>query len=85
MFKKEDRRQILRTMQMDSEFLKKHNLMDYSLLFAVENQTSDEKIVEKVLDTRSEFSTTIKGAPRNHIYNSNNDQYHYHMAIIDYL
>jgi len=73
----------LRTIQMDSDFLQKHDLMDYSLLFAVENQTGDAKVAET--RAASEFSTAMIAAPRNHIYNSNNDQYHYHMAIIDYL
>lgn len=73
----------MRTMQKDSDFLQKHDLMDYSLLFAVENQTGDAKAAE--IRASEITSYTMKAAPRNHIYNSNNDQYHYHMAIIDYL
>ena len=35
-FKKEDRKNIQRIMKRDKDFLAEHNLMDYSLLFAVE-------------------------------------------------
>jgi CRISPR/Cas system-associated endonuclease Cas3-HD len=39
-FKKEDRRKIREIIKKDTKFLKDHSLMDYSLLFAVENDLS---------------------------------------------
>jgi hypothetical protein len=42
-FKKEDRMEILNTMEKDAAILEKHNIMDYSLLFCIEKNPSFKK------------------------------------------
>lgn len=46
-FSKEDRKSITQALERDTEFLKKHQLMDYSLLFAVENNIKNQIIHQK--------------------------------------
>jgi hypothetical protein len=46
-FSKEDRKSITQALEKDTEFLKKHQLMDYSLLFAVENNLKNQIIHQK--------------------------------------
>ena len=88
-----DDRELLRTvMKKDLDFLKKNNLMDYSLLLAVERK---EKIVESLneLGESRKTITLSKGEvvddhvgeliSKAHCYTT--DKKIFHLAIIDYL
>ncbi|CDW83493.1 phosphatidylinositol phosphate kinase [Stylonychia lemnae] len=93
-FKKDDRQEIIDMMERDSEILKAHNIMDYSLLFAIERNSHYKGIKGPSRATTSTNSDqddeTDKTLLRNfdktrHTFLSHSGRYIYHLAIIDYL
>ena len=92
----EDQAEILDTLERDSEILRATNVMDYSLLFAIEKNASYMQI-RGTVKTRSaskvdpkEDEELARQLHKNfhksrHTFLSKNGKFIYHLAIIDYL
>ncbi len=93
-----ERKAILESLKRDTDFLIKHNLMDYSLLFAVENNTKNQQ--NTLLPSNQNFTARLAGnfntnqnplgnenqSHSSHIFESCEGGYfYYHISIIDYL
>lgn len=95
-FTPEDQAEILDTLERDSEILRATNVMDYSLLFAIEKNASYMQI-RGTVKTRSaskvdpkEDDELARQLHKNfhksrHTFLSKNGKFIYHLAIIDYL
>jgi len=90
-----DRYFIIRTLQCDSEFLRSQNIMDYSLLLAIEKvkmksdlvnvtQESFESVTLRRKRVKSISSYRDKVENR-YAVNSEDGKHKYHIAVIDYL
>jgi len=90
-----DRHFIIRTLQCDSEFLRSQNIMDYSLLLAIEKvkmksdlvnvtQESFESVTlrRKRVKSISSYSNKVENR---YAVNSDDGKQKYHIAVIDYL
>ena len=93
-FSKADREFIMNKIKGDAQVLMKHNIMDYSLLLAIEenilfnppkagstgNPTNPSQHSGELIPLEEEEFFSSR-----HIFLSSNRQYIYHIAIIDYL
>lgn len=70
---KADQEQLKQILKADSQFLCRHNLMDYSLYLVVEKAPK-----------RMGFGQAPQGMPRN-FFKSEDGQHLYHIGVIDYL
>jgi 1-phosphatidylinositol-4-phosphate 5-kinase len=95
-FREADIKEIMESIDRDAELLRSQNLMDYSLLFAVEKNAAYMKLKGGSKISFSTFSggtldeetdRVIKtGFQKNrHTFLSKSGKYIYHLAIIDYL
>lgn len=113
-FNSRDQAEIVRQMKRDSEFLMSKNIMDYSLLFAVEYNPKSRRIteashlrhqaksmketghlttnlaspsMERTLSSPAQASLRLpsKFEKTRHKFLSDNEDFIYHLSIIDYL
>ena len=95
-FREADIKEIMESIDRDAELLRSHNLMDYSLLFAVEKNAAYMKLKGGSKKSKSTFSggaldeetdrVIMTGFQKNrHTFLSKSGKYIYHLAIIDYL
>ena len=75
---------MLKTLKSDSNFLAKHGLMDYSLLFVREHKELKRRNSSKAftINRESEISLNKPNFTRNKVNNKRNN---FHFGIIDYL
>ena len=79
-------------MEKDVEFLRSFGIMDYSLLFAIEQnpkyrgtQKSRTSVEEEELDLDLDELEKEDFAEMRHKFRSTDGKYFYHLGIIDYL
>ena len=98
-FRPEDQEEIMKNLEFDVEMLRQHNLMDYSLLLAIEKNADFEKMkrakggafsktTHSTNSVDDEISRELhkKFADKTrHTYLSKSGKFIYHLAIIDYL
>lgn len=91
-FRDHDKREILDMLERDSEMLRRHNLMDYSLLFAIEKNEAYTRLRgtisknSKMTLTATEDEMMHKTFKKTrHTFLSKCGKFIYHLAIIDYL
>ena len=95
-FRKEDQNEIMKAMDQDVELLRSHNLMDYSLLFAIEKNEDYMKFKGPLSKTTGsttsnegeiskEIHKNFSDKKSRHTFLSKSGKFIYHLAIIDYL
>ena len=93
-FREEDQVEIMRNIERDAEILRQHNIMDYSLLFAIEKNPQYVKLKGPIsktttsvlsLDNDLSIELTSKFEKTRHTFLSKGGKFIYHLAIIDYL
>jgi 1-phosphatidylinositol-4-phosphate 5-kinase len=93
-FKKEDQITIMENLERDAEMLRSHNIMDYSLLFAIEKNVAymnrKGPLSKTTLSTNSNDEEVMKEMSKTfnknrHTFLSRSGKFIYHLAIIDYL
>ena len=94
-FRPEDQEDIMKNIERDSEILRQHNIMDYSLLLAIEKNEYYNTLKgamskggpASALSEDSEFNKELmkKFEKTRHTFLSKSGKFIYHLAIIDYL
>jgi hypothetical protein len=91
-FRQEDIDEIMKHLELDAKMLRDNNIMDYSLLLAIEKHPESREHANTLkMTTTSDFIDDI--SPENirkhealpHKWVSRGGRYIYHIAIIDYL
>ena len=93
-FRPEDQIEIMKNIERDSEILRSHNLMDYSLLLAIEKNENYIKLKGNIsratgssLSAEKELNDELvkRFEKTRHTFLSKSGKFIYHLAIIDYL
>ena len=85
-FSANDRRRIVKAMERDVKMLKKFNMMDYSLLFCIQNNPHYLKLKEEgvpVAEINDQVQSEFQG--NRHTFLSECGKFIYRASIIDYL
>jgi 1-phosphatidylinositol-4-phosphate 5-kinase len=85
-FKASDRRAVMKAMERDVRMLKKFNMMDYSLLFCIQNNPRYQELKEAGTPV-AEINERVQGEfeGNRHSFISECGRYIYRVSIIDYL
>ena len=85
-FSANDRRRIVKAMERDVKMLKKFNMMDYSLLFCIQNNPRYQELKEAGTPV-AEINERVQGEfeGNRHSFISECGRYIYRVSIIDYL
>jgi len=93
-FREEDQVEIMKNIERDAEILRMHNIMDYSLLLAIEKNphyikmkgTISKATTSIISDNEQQNQEMLSHFEKTrHTFLSKGGKFIYHLAIIDYL